>query len=42
MGVYGVRLVLRAIEATRLEAAAGEARALVRELGGKPEDPDEV
>jgi molybdenum cofactor synthesis domain-containing protein len=40
MGVFGVRLVLRATDANRLEAAAGEARQLVGELGGKPEDLD--
>jgi molybdenum cofactor synthesis domain-containing protein len=42
MGVFGVRLVLRSTDATRLGSATGEARKLVRELGGKPEDPDET
>jgi molybdenum cofactor synthesis domain-containing protein len=41
MGVFGVRLVLRATASERLKAATGEVRKLVRGLGGKPEDPDE-
>ena len=41
MGVFGVRLVLRATAPERLTAATGEVRQLVRGLGGKPEDPDE-
>ena len=41
MGVFGVRLVLRATAPERLTAAAGEVRELVRKLGAKPEDPDE-
>ena len=38
MGVFGVRLVLRAPQPRHLEAAAGEVRELVRELGADPRD----
>ncbi len=38
MGVFGVRLVLRAAQTEPLEAAAGEVRALVRQLGADPKD----
>ncbi len=41
MGVFGVRLVLRATASERLKVATGDVRELVRGLGGKPEDPDE-
>ena len=38
MGVFGVRLILRAPQQEHLEAAAGEVRQLVRELGADPKD----
>jgi molybdenum cofactor synthesis domain-containing protein len=38
MGVFGVRLILRATQPEHLEAAAGEVRELVRELGADPRD----
>ena len=37
MGVFGARLVLRAVEEELLTAASEEVRLLVLELGGKPE-----
>jgi molybdenum cofactor synthesis domain-containing protein len=38
MGVFGVRLILRAPQQEHLEAAAGEVRQLIRELGADPKD----
>ena len=38
MGVFGVRLVLRGPQPEPLEAAAGEVRQLVRQLGADPKD----
>ncbi len=38
MGVFGVRLVLRAPQPEPLEAAVGEVRELVRQLGADPKD----
>jgi molybdenum cofactor synthesis domain-containing protein len=38
MGVFGVRLILRAPQQEHLEAAADEVRQLVRELGADPKD----
>ena len=40
-GSFGTTLVLRGVDRARIEAAAEEARRLIRDIGGVPSDPEE-